>query len=156
MEFIQESELDWVDIYIASPLPGSELYEICFKGGYLKNNVLDSCDYWCGNIETEFFDAAQIENIQLYNMLKKDFVNSLDMKNKRWERALANFEYVINAGHSNPFAYYYATSAAMKLGDGKKADRYYKEYMYIREESDKWEDLFQKFSDESESFPSIM
>lgn len=156
MDFIQESELNWVDIYIASPLPGSELYEICREGGYLKNDILDSCDYWCGNIETEFFNAAQIEEIQLYNMLKKDFVNNLDMKNKRWERALANFEYVINAGHGNPFAYYYAASAAMELGDGEKADRYYREYMRIREESDKWEKMFQKFSGESEAFPRII
>lgn len=155
MDFIHNSGLNWIDIFIASPLPGSELYDICKSGGYLKNSVLDTNGFWSGNIETEHFKSEEIEEIQVYNTIKKDFVNNLDMQNENWERALINFEYVINANHKNPFAYYYAARAAKKLGRLEKIAKYYNEYKYIREKSENWEAIFQRFIDESVEFSAI-
>lgn len=149
MDFIHSSELNWVDIFIASPLPGSELYDICKKKRHFKSDNLDLCNFWAGNIETEFFTAEQIEEIQVYNMIKKDFVNNLDMQEENWERALLNFEYVINAKHKNPFAYYYAARAAKMLNQQKKAEEYYENYLNIRRNSRTWEVIFQKFCAES-------
>ena len=63
MDFMHEQQLNWIDIFIASPLPGSELYEVSKAGGYLKNDNLDTCDFWSGNIETEHFNAEDIERI---------------------------------------------------------------------------------------------
>lgn len=152
MDFIHNSGLNWVDIFIASPLPGSDLYDMCQTRGYLKNNNLDACNFWQGNIETEHFKAEQIEDIQVYNVIKKDFVNNLDMHNQYWERALINFEYVINAKHENPFAYYYAAKAAYEIGMKDKAEKYYNKYVDIRKTSEKWEGVFQKFKAESVKF----
>lgn len=152
MDFIHNSKLNWVDIFIASPLPGSELYEVCKNGDYLKNSNLDTCNFWEGNIETEFFTTKQIEEIQVYNITKKDFVNNLDMQNKNWERALINFEYVINANHKNPFAYYYAAKAADKLGMLKKAADYFESYQKIRRSNHNWEEVFEKFMAEGVNF----
>lgn len=155
MDFIHSSGLNWVDIFIASPLPGSDLYDVCKKGGYLKSDNLDTCNYWEGNIETEFFKAKQIEEIQVYNTIKKDFVHNLDMQKENWERALINFEYVINANHNNPFAYYYASKAAKKIGLLSKAHKYYHIYQEIRRTSVEWENLFQKFIMDSVEFSEI-
>ncbi|GFI16218.1 2-hydroxyethylphosphonate methyltransferase [Lachnospiraceae bacterium] len=155
MDFIHNSGLNWVDIFIASPLPGSELYDICRAGGYLKDTDLAVCDFWQGNIETENFGAGQIEEIQVYNTIKKDFVYNLDMKNQNWERALANFEYVINANHKNPFAYYYGAKAAEKIGMMDKAHRYFEIYLDIRKNNKEWERIFQKFESESVVFLNI-
>lgn len=121
-------------------------------GGYLKNENLEDCNFWQGNIETEFFTAAQIEEIQVYNVVKKDFVNNLDIQDKNWERALINFEYVINARHENPFAYYYAAKAAYEIGREDKAGQYYEQYVDIRRNSQEWEKLFQRFQAESVEF----
>lgn len=155
MDFIHNSDLNWIDIFIAQPLPGSELFEVCKAGGYFKTTALDSCNYWSGNIETEHFKTYEIEEIQVYNTIKKDFVNNLDMKNENWSRALINFEYVINAKHKNPFSYYYAAKAAKMLGKTEKADKYYKMYLEIRKNSIEWEDVFQKFLAESIEFSDI-
>ena len=153
MEYIHGSDLNWVDIFIASPLPGSDLYDNCKAGGYLKNTDLDNCDFWSGNIETEYFNAEQIEQIQVYNTIKKDFVHNLDMKNHNWERALINFEYVINANHKNPFAYYYASEAARELGMTQKALDYRKAYSDIRTNDEKWESIFCRLAEEAIEFP---
>ena len=155
MDFIHNSELNWIDIFIASPLPGSELYDICKSGDYFKNSVLDVNGFWSGNIETEHFKSEEIEEIQVYNTIKKDFVNNLDMQNENWERALINFEYVINANHRNPFAYYYAAKAAKKIDRLEKAAKYYDEYKHIRKDSESWEAVFQRFIKEAVEFPEI-
>ena len=154
-EFIHNSGLNWVDIFVAQPLPGSDLYDICKSGGYLKDGGLDKCNFWAGNIQTEFFTAEQIEEIQVYHTIKKDFVNNLDMQNERWESALVNFEYVINAKHNNPFAYYYAAKAAKMLDLTEKALQYYNTYLEIREKSVEWEEIFQRFMNESVEFSGI-
>lgn len=148
MDFIHNSELNWVDIFIASPLPGSDLYDMCKNGNYLKNDNLDTCNFWQGNIETEEFSTGQIEEIQVYNTIKKDFVNNLDMKNGKWEKALINFEYVINAKHRNPFAYFYAARAADKLGMREKMEKYFAVYQEIRKNHIEWEWLFERFADD--------
>ena len=155
MEFIQNSELNWIDIFIASPLPGSDLYDMCKAGGYLKNSDLDKCDFWSGNIETEFFSAKQVEEIQVYNTIKKDFINNLDMQKENWQRALVNFEYVINANHKNPFAYYYAAKAAQKLGNVEKVDRYNVKYLEIRQSSPEWQEIFNRFIADGVEFTDI-
>lgn len=155
MDFIHNSGLNWVDIFIAQPLPGSELYDVCKAGGYLKQGRIDKGDFWSGNIETEFFAAGQIEEIQLYHTIKKDFVDNWDMRHGNWRRALINFEYVIHAGHKNPFAYYYAAEAAKYLGEEGKAREYYGLYTHIRKNSGEWEGLFQKFEGQSVTFDSL-
>lgn len=152
VDFIHSSDLNWVDIFVAQPLPGSELYDICKAGGYLKSGDLDQCNFWSGNIETEYFTAEEIENIQVYHTIKKDFVNNLDMQNENWERALVNFEYVINAKHQNPFAYFYASKASKMLGRMGKAEEYFQFYQDIRKNNKNWEYFFQKFMDETAVF----
>ena len=116
---------------------------------------MDACNFWQGNIETEYFTTEQIEEIQVYNVINKDFVNNLDMQNQNWERALINFEYVIEAKHNNPFAYYYASKAAKELGMDDKAESYYKTYLSIRSNNEEWEKVFEKFMDESGTFSNI-
>ncbi len=155
MDFMHEQQLNWIDIFIASPLPGSELYEVSKAGGYLKNDNLDTCDFWSGNIETEHFNAEDIERMQVYHTIKKDFVNNLDMINKNWKRALINFEYVIHANHENPFAYYYGAKAAKNCGEQEKAEAYYQSYLEIRQKSEEWEALFKRFSLESVEFSAV-
>lgn len=152
MDFINESRLRWASIFIASPLPGSELYDICIRRKLLKNNNLETTSYLKGNIETKEFTPEQLEDIQVYNTIKKDYVNNLDMQEKKWESALINFEFVINAKHENPFAYYYAAIAARELGIKEKEQEYFTKYSFIRENNRKWEELFQRFILEGISF----
>ena len=152
INFIQQSDLNWVDIYIASPLPGSELLDKCIDGGYIKAQSVEKTDFWHASIETEHFTRCEIEDIQQYNILKKDYVQNLDMRLGKWVRALVNFEYVINAHHENPFAYYYGAMAAKKLGDETKATSYYTSWQQILNEHKAWRNMVKRFECEGERF----
>ena len=152
MNFINQSRLRWASIFIASPLPGSELYDICVREKLLKSNNLEAASYLKGNIKTAEFTPEELEDIQVYNTIKKDFVNNLDMQERCWESALINFEFTINAKHENPFAYYYASIAAMKLGIKEKQEEYFEKYAVIRKNNQNWENLFQRFISEGINF----
>lgn len=152
MEFIHNCKLNWVNIFVASPLPGSELMEKCIEGGYLDIDSVANIAFTKGSISTEHWSAHDIEEIQQYNTIKKDFVNNQDMKDGNWERALKNFGYVIDANYENPFAYYYAAKCCGKLCDKNSAEKYYDCCRKIIETNVGYRKLWNQFISEGVSF----
>lgn len=153
LDYIHDSDLNWIELMIATPLPGTEMLDVCLEKGYLKNraDVLHT-DFWKGIIKTEDFTPEQIEFLQQYHTIKKDFVENLDMRNGRWERALANFQYVINNNHRNPFAFYYAACAEAHLGNHAIAIQYYLEFEDIIQSNPDWKKLYAMFQKEGVKF----
>ena len=152
-DFLHSQPFHWVDIMVATPLPGTELLRICIEKGYIKNRMdAVHTDFWHGVINTENFSAQEIEFLQQYHTLKKDFLDNLDMKNGRWERALLNFQYVINNNHRNPFAFYYAAQAAKHLLDSETAEKYYHEFTSIINENAAWHHLYDVYQSEGYVF----
>lgn len=145
MEFIHNADLNWANIFIATPLPGSELYQKCIEGKYLVKRDNGHSDFFEGNIATEDFTPQYVERVQLFNTVKKNYVNNLDMKNGNYNRALSDFERVINLKHENPFAYYYAALCANKVGEIEKAELYLDAYNKIKIEKEQWRELINQF-----------
>lgn len=145
IDFIDKIPINWVDIFIASPVAGSELFEICKENKYINMSDLENFNFWKGSISTPDFTPEQIQEIQLINVLKKDFVNNYDMIQENYETALKNFEYVIKSNPENPFAYYYSAIAAKKLSLNDKADFYEEKFKDIIESTRKWDKYMKKF-----------
>lgn len=62
--FVKDCEFDSASFFIATPLVGSELLEICEKGGYLgKERKYDKLLYKIGNITTSEFTAGQVQEL---------------------------------------------------------------------------------------------
>lgn len=146
MDFIHKTPFNWVDIYIASPVAGSELYDICREKGYLRSGDLGEYNFWEGSIETPEFRPEQIQEIQLINVLRKDFVDNYDMLHENYKRALINFEHVINTNPDNPFAYYYAALASKNLLYNDKSLKYYDSLKKIISKNPQWKYYFDMFS----------
>jgi len=65
---------NWFKIFCASPLVGSEMYEICQKKGYLKEGYIGS-NYRRAAIETEDFTADYIQKKAYMLNLELNFVS---------------------------------------------------------------------------------
>ena len=156
MEFIQESKINWAHIFVASPLPGSELMEKCIEGGYLDSNNVENIVFMKGNISTENWTSRDIERIQQYNTIKKDFVNNLDMIEEKWERALRNFRFVIDSHYENPFAYYYSAKCLEKLNEKGMASEYYNRCRSILDTNEGYRELWKRFQNEGVVFDPVM
>ena len=69
-EFAKKLRLDAAGIFIAAPLPGTELYEACKEKGYLKDDFsFERMSYARGSIETPDFTAREVEQLVSRNIL---------------------------------------------------------------------------------------
>ena len=69
-KFAKKLRLDAVGIFIAAPLPGTELYRICKEKGYLKAGFShEKMIYARGNIETPDFTSREVEQLVSRNIL---------------------------------------------------------------------------------------
>ena len=80
LSFAETLDLDYVKIFIATPLPKTKLYEIAKKGGYLSNNFSFEQNLWkYGQITTDEFTPNDLSILRAYEWDRINFKN----ENKR-------------------------------------------------------------------------
>ncbi len=121
--FLKTLDATWFRIYIATPLVGSEMFDICVKKGYLKGSHIGS-DFKRAVVETEDFTPEYIREKAYALNLELNFVCNSDFRLGNYEKALQGFENTIRVKNDHAFAYYYAAQCYEKLGDDEKANRY--------------------------------
>lgn len=146
VEFIKSSGLNWVDVFSASPIAGSELYEICKENGYLDKSGAEQYDFYTSCIKTDEFTPQDIERIQLETVLYTDYVNNWDMAHGNYQTAFINFGHVMKSNPDNPFAYYYAGECAKEMGDLDTGMKLLKQAYEIVNKDEKWAGLFEKYN----------
>lgn len=121
--FLKTLDATWFRIYIATPLVGSEMFDICVEKEYLKGTHIGS-DFKRAVVETEDFTAEYIQERAYALNLELNFVENSDFRLGNYRKALQGFENTIRVKDDHAFAYYYAAQCCEKLGDRDKADRY--------------------------------
>jgi len=120
--FLKTIYANWFMIFCATPLVGSEMFDICLKKNYLKHSI--ECDYKKAIIETEDFTAEYIQEMAYFLNLELNFVENSDFRLGNYEMALKGFKNAIRAKNDHAIAYYYAAKCYEKLGNYKKAQQY--------------------------------
>jgi len=120
--FLKTINANWFMIFCATPLVGSEMFDICLKKNYLKHSI--ECDYKKAIIETEDFTAEYIQEMAYFLNLELNFVENSDFRLGNYEMALKGFKNAIRAKNDHAIAYYYAAKCYEKLGNYKKAQQY--------------------------------
>jgi len=131
---MREMGANWYPILTATPLQGSELYEICKKNGYLPEGperyALDYHKTW---IKTPDWDSEWIQRKAYETNLYLNFVHNYDMKHGDFKTPLMFFERIINKVERNhAFAFYFAAICAKHLSR-EEGDQPWK-YLEYRDE----------------------
>ncbi|MBI4707677.1 MAG: B12-binding domain-containing radical SAM protein [Candidatus Omnitrophica bacterium] len=121
--FLKTISANWFLIFCANPLVGSEMYDICKKKNYLKENYIGS-DYKKAVVETEDFTSEYIQEMAYILNLELNFVENSDFRLGDYKMALKGFENAIRAKNDHAVAYYYAAKCYEKLGSLGKAQQY--------------------------------
>ena len=137
---------NWYQVLTAIPLHGSELYDICEKGGFIKSDCdLFNLDYHTSVIETKDFTSDWIKWKAYEINLRLNFVENYDMKHGEYEVPLSLYERIIDKVlDSHAFAYYYAALCAKYLGDINKYNTYREKYLYYSKDAF-WENWINYF-----------
>ena len=153
--FLRTIKANWFRINVATPLIGSELYEICEKNGYLKGNFID-CDYKRATIETEDFTADYIQNKAYSLNLELNFVNNSDFLLGNYEFALMGFNNTLRAKQDHAFALYYAAECHKILGNSAEFQDCKRKYNELASTSAFWQEYIDQFGLEKKSCSRVL
>jgi anaerobic magnesium-protoporphyrin IX monomethyl ester cyclase len=76
IKFAEEYDADYTKIFIATPLPNTELYDLALKGGYLNKGFGSDRHLWTdGCIDTEEFRSKDLKILRAYEWDRINFSN---------------------------------------------------------------------------------
>lgn len=147
--FIAEVGIDWCFFNFATPLRGSELFNICIEQGWVDKKFIgigrvDMSEYI---IRSPGIDPQEITD-QIYRMnLAANFVNNYRMKIGDYSTAKRCFEEVLERHPDHPFALYFLAKAQEALGvESESADRNLRRYDAILAADPRWQTLALSFA----------
>jgi len=129
-KFLKTIYANWFGIYIANPLVGSEMFDICIENDYLHENWIGS-DYKQAVVSTKDWDAEFIKNKAYQLNLELNIIENSDYRMGNYLVALQAFERVIGAKESHAIAYFMAAKCLYKLEKKEKADLYLKKAQHF-------------------------
>lgn len=142
--FLRTLDATWFRIYVATPLVGSEMLDICIKNKYLKGNYI-GCDFKRAVVETEDFTAEYIQEKAYSLNLELNFVENSDFRLGNYEAALKGFENTIRIKNDHAFAYYFAAQCYSMMNQNDKYIAYMSKYQEIVAESEFWRNYSRQF-----------
>ncbi len=144
-EFLKTINANWFRLVVATPLVGSEMFDICIEKGYLKHGYID-CNYKKAVVDTEEFTADWIQEKAYLLNLELNFVCNSDVKFGRYRIALKGFENAIKAKSDHAIAYYCAAKCYKELGECNKAKQYMDTARTIIESDIRWKSYADMFN----------
>jgi anaerobic magnesium-protoporphyrin IX monomethyl ester cyclase len=147
VRFIKEVGLDWANFNLATPLRGSELYQICKDKGYIDPNFrlgdLGMHDYV---INAPGLNPADIKRKRYLMNLDVNFVNNRRMRVGDFKVAVLCFEDVIARYENHAFACYYLAKALRALNkDVQRTKEIMNKIDDIVKKDNAWKEYFDYF-----------
>lgn len=143
-KFLKTIYANWFGIYIANPLVGSEMFDICVENDYLHENWVGS-DYKQAVVSTKDWTADFIKHKAYQMNLELNIIENSDYRLGNYDAALLAFERVIGAKESHAIAYYMGAKAAAKMGQTEKAARYFEKSQHFYKTDHFWKEHMDHF-----------
>jgi anaerobic magnesium-protoporphyrin IX monomethyl ester cyclase len=117
LQFIKDVGLDWASFSLASPIRGTELYDICKKNKYIPEKMKIG-EYELGTyiIRAPGLDPETLPTVSYRMNLDVNFVNNRRMRMGEYQVAARCFEDVIERYREHAFAHYFLAQAYEKIG----------------------------------------
>ena len=143
--FLKTINANWFRINVATPLVGSEMFDICVEKNYLKGDHTAS-NYKTAVIETEDFTAKEIQDFAYALNLELNFVENSDMRRGNYETALKGFIKTLDLKYDHAFALYFAAKCFEKMGLDDDRKSYETKYQGVLEGSVFWQGYARRFN----------
>jgi tetratricopeptide (TPR) repeat protein len=116
-----DNGFDWVHVYLAMPIFGSRLYEICKEKGYIDNPNSDDFVATKSVIRAPGIDPEALETYAYETQLRVNFVENYNIKIGRHEVALPYLKNVVEKYPGHAFGHLYLSKCHAAMGDPEKA-----------------------------------
>lgn len=144
-EFLKGVYGDWFRVFVATPIPGSEMYNEAIRNDYFVNDPVNA-NYKRAVLETQDWSAQFIQHMAYVMNIELNFVHNSNMRLGHYRIALECFEKVLRVKPDHAIAYYYAGRCLEHLGAAESAAQYLQQARKYANESDFWSPHIEMFA----------
>ncbi len=144
-EFLKTIYADWFRIFVATPIPGSEMHETVLHNDSYKVAPIKG-NYKRAVIETPDMTPEYINFMTYYMNIELNFVFNSNMRLGRYKTALEGFKNVINIKPDHAIAHYYAYKCLDALGQKMSAKAHLSEAELIISQTNFWNVFIEDFA----------
>lgn len=132
VEFASKAGFDWTIFFITTLLPGTDMYKTCIEKGYVRDPNMDwELNFIKGNIKTPEFTPEYVENLREKANFEINFKNNINLREKKWDRAIEDFAYIVNLYPHLDFAHFYLGNAYEGKGFIEKAKKEWRKVLVL-------------------------
>ena len=136
IDFASRVGLDWVALNIATPLPGTEMFDICKKKNYLVGDFeLSKLKYTIGSIQTKEFVPEELQALWKKTNFEINFLHNINMREKKYDVAIRDFKRVLKFYPEHEMAHLYLGKCYQEKGSLDLARQEYSEVVRINPEN---------------------
>lgn len=128
LEFLSSLQLDWVYVFIATPIVGSRLYDICIERGYIQKTDFDKHVVTKGNIIANGVLPEYVESYASYMNAKLNLLENSNFKKGNTDLALQYINNVIKSYPNEAIANYVLYKFYNGVGDKERSDFHFQKY----------------------------
>ncbi|MEI7429025.1 MAG: radical SAM protein [Betaproteobacteria bacterium] len=136
-EFLKTLYGDWYRVFVATPIPGSAMYDEAIAAKYFVDSPVNA-NYKRAVIETPEWSAEYIQHISYAMNIELNFVFNTNMRLGNYSRALACFENALQAKPEHAIALFYAGLCLHRLDKAERAAEYLHKARNFAASTDFW------------------
>lgn len=143
-EFLKSIYGDWFRIFVATPLPGSEMYAECVEQGYF-TSAPGQANYKRAVLQTKDWTADYIQQVAYSMNIELNFVHNSNMRLGEHLKALRCFEAVLRVKPDHAIAHHFAGVCCASLGDPSGAAGHFEKAREFAERDPFWAPYVETF-----------
>jgi radical SAM superfamily enzyme YgiQ (UPF0313 family) len=128
LDFLVKLGIDWVYIFIATPIVGSRLYEICKKNNYIDDNFGNHI-VTKGNITAPGIDPKKMEDYAYYMHVVINALENINMKQGKYDIVEEYFLRVLNSYPNEAVAHFVLFNVYKNKGNLYKCGLHFHKYL---------------------------
>jgi anaerobic magnesium-protoporphyrin IX monomethyl ester cyclase len=136
---------DWVHVYLAMPIFGSRLYDICVDKGYIDNPKSQDFVATKSVIRAPGVDPVKLEAFAYEMQLRVNFVENHNMKIGRYDVPIDYLKNVVNKYPDHAFGHYFLAECYHATDQQDLAEDHFSRFADICEQDAWWRDMAGKY-----------
>jgi radical SAM superfamily enzyme YgiQ (UPF0313 family) len=156
LEMLLDCGFDWVHVYLAMPIFGSRLYDICVENGYIENARSQDFVATKSVIRAPGVDPVKLEAYAYEMQLRVNFVENHNMKIGRYDVPMSYLKNVVDKYPGHAFGHYYLSVCYRETGDEARADEHLDAFHAICVRDAWWRDTAGKYGVQIAAAPPLV
>ncbi|MEN3031205.1 B12-binding domain-containing radical SAM protein [Chromobacterium amazonense] len=143
--FLKSIYADWFRVFVATPIPGSEMYDQCEAEELFEVTPLKA-NYKRAVINTGHLSPDDVQRMTYLMNIELNFVYNSNMRLGNYSIALESFMNVLNVKPDHALAHYYASLCLKEMGQPENAAFHYQQALKFIKENQFWDYFIEMFS----------